>query len=286
MLTLCKLKDVNMSIFNKLDYRENIKNLVQNRKKLDSSVTYQRMAEFMRIQKAYLSQVIKGHRDLSQDQLYMAMDYLDLKDHEKEFMQLSLEYERSGILTRKRELKKQLKMMQNKYSKTSEHIDVDEVDGHGHNLDSYFLDPYNMLIHMCLSVPKLKQSPKEIAHSLMIPLSKVQSSLTELERMGIITVDKGKIIIIKDGIHIPKESPLFPVWRMHLNQLAQQRVQVLAENKCYNFQATFGANQEVLDEIRSEFHKFIKKVQRLATDAKEEEVLHLSFDLFSWTESF
>ena len=97
-----------MNIFNKIDYRKNLKLLVENRKKLDTTVTYQRMAEHMRIQKAYLSQVIKGARELSQDQLYMAMDYLDLKDSEREFLTLSLEYERSALMLRKRQLKTQI----------------------------------------------------------------------------------------------------------------------------------------------------------------------------------
>ncbi len=288
MLTISELRAINMNIFSKLDYRHNLKMLVENRKKIDSSVTFQRMAEYMRIQKAYLSQVIKGHRDLSQDQLYMAMEYLDLKEHEKNFLQLSLEYERSGLVVRQRELKKQLKQMQKKYSKTSTHIEVDEVQQHGSDLDAYFLDPYNMLVHMCLYVKKLKQDPKEIAYALMIPVDKVQKCLQQLQKIAVIDVDNGKIKIIKDGIHIPKESPLFQVWRTNLNSLSQQRIQTVDQNKRYNFQVSFAAKHSSIEEIQDEFMKFLKKTKKIAdaADGKEEEVIHMAFDLFSWTESF
>lgn len=286
MLIICKRHGHKMSIFSRLDYRENLKTLVENRKKIDSSVTYQRMAEHMRIQKAYLSQVIKGNRDLSQDQLYMAMDYLDLRDHERDFLKLSLEYERSGLMVRKRELKVYLKEMQKKYAKTSAHIEVEEVDHEQTSVDEYYLDPFNLIIHICLGIKSFNQDPKEIAKTLMIPQSKVQDVFKKLEKLGIIKVEKGKIVIQKRNMHIPKESPLFQMWRQNLNQIAQTRINLVSNENKYNFQVVFSAEESVRKEIQEEFMKYLKKVQKLVKEAEAKEMYQMSFDLFSWTQSF
>ena len=50
-----------MNIYNELDYRDILKKTIEERKKIDSSITYQAMATYTRIQKAYLSQVINVH---------------------------------------------------------------------------------------------------------------------------------------------------------------------------------------------------------------------------------
>ncbi len=275
-----------MSIFNKIDYRENLKTLVENRKKLDSSVTYQRMAEHMRIQKAYLSQVIKGIRDLSQDQLYMAMDYLDLKEHEREFLRLSLEYERSGLMLRKRELKIDLTKLQKKYSKTSAYIEVEEMDTNTSGIDAYYLDPWNAVVQICLWIPSLNQDPREIAHALNLPVSKVQSVFVTLEKVGVIEVEKGKVKLTKNKMHIPKDSPLFQLWRSSLNSIAQNRLQVISEDQKYSFQVVFSADENAQKEINEEFLKFLKKVEKTVKDAKNKEVYQMSFDLFSWTKDY
>ena len=101
-----------MNIYNELDYREILKKSVEERKKIDSSVTYQAMAEHMRIQKAYLSQVIKGIRDLNQDQLYLACDFLSFAPDESEYLKLLLDYARCGLKDREKVLLKEIKVWQ------------------------------------------------------------------------------------------------------------------------------------------------------------------------------
>ncbi len=274
-----------MSIFNKIDYRENIRTLVNNRKKFDSSVTFQKMAKAMRIQKAYLSQVLNGSRDFNQDQLHMACEYLDLKEHEREYLKLLVEYERSGLADRRRILKAEIKKMQKTYSKTSAHIDVDEVV-RAPNRDDYYLDPFNQIVHQCLDIEKYQSQPLELAKVLFVPVERVKKSLMALERMGIIRFENGKVIDEAVAIHLPKDSPLFQSWKSNLNQLAQNRIKHIGDNKTYNFSAVFGADEEVRSELESEFMKFISKAKKISEKTKVKEVYQMNFDLFSWTEDY
>lgn len=283
MLTISKPRALKMSIFNKIDYRLNLKSIVENRKKIDSSVTYQAMAEYMRIQKAYLSQVIKGHRELSQDQLYLAMDYLDLKDHEKQFMSLCLEFERSGLSVRKKEIKKLITALQKEYSRTGAHIEVVEVEHNQNVLDAYYLDPWNLIIQICLWIPSFNQDASKISTALNLPVNKVESVFRQLEKVGVISVENGKVKVNKNNMHIPKESPIFQMWRQQLNLIAQNRVQMVSDDKKYNFQVVFSADENARKFIHNEFLKLLKKVQKTVGDSKNHDVYQMNFDLFSWT---
>jgi uncharacterized protein (TIGR02147 family) len=274
-----------LNIYNELDYRQILKKLVENRKKIDSSVNFQNMASSCRIQKAYLSQVIKGVRDLNQDQLYMACQYLNLDSDEKKFLVMLLEYSRCGLEERKKEILKKIKLFQKDKRKTSSHIDVNEMNERKVNREDYFLDPLNQIIHMCLSIPEFKVNPKLISKNLFLPREKVLSSLKKLESMGIIEFSENGILDKEVDLHLPQDSPIFDAWRSQLNTLSLNRIKKLKDSKTYNFSAIFGSNEKIRKEIHTHFLEFLNKTKELVTDSEVEEVFQVNFDLFSWTET-
>jgi uncharacterized protein (TIGR02147 family) len=277
-------KAVNMSIFSKLDYRVILKEIVEGKKKIDSSINFQSLATASRIQKAYLSQVIKGHRDLSQDQLHLACGYLELKEHESHYFSLLLEYARSGLSERKKKLLQEIKKLQKQHSKTSAHIEVNVHERNIVNRDDYHLDPFNQIVHLCISIPKLRDNPKAIAKALFVPLVTVTNSLKKLEKMDIIKVENGKIVDEARDLHIPKDSPLFLAWKNSLNLLSQNRIRLLGDSKSYNFSVVFTADEEVQKEIHHQFMLFLKKVKKMVEKCEDKEVFQMNFDLFSWSE--
>lgn len=258
--------------------------MIVSKKKLDKSINFQNLATSMRIHKAYLSQVIKGERDLSQDQLYLACKYLDLKDHEYDYLKLLLEYARCGLEQRKQELKKTIKEIQKSYKKTTSHIDVKKHKRENINRDDYFLDPLNQVVHMCLSIPKYKKDPKSMAQVLFIPQKKIVTILQKLESMKIIKIESGQVTDQAFDLHLPRNSALFSAWNSSLNDLAMNRIKIISENKSYNFAVIFGANEAVKNQVHDAFLQFLKKVKKLVEKADPiDEVFQMRFDLFSWT---
>lgn len=273
-----------MNIFNELNYRKIIKDIVEERKKIDNSINFQAMAQYMNIQKAYLSQVIKDKRDLSQDQLFSASLYLKLTDIEYEYMQLLLEYERSGIKIRRDELLKLIKEMQKKYSKTSKHINVNEINIDAKELQKeYYLDPINQLVHIALSIKEFRDEPLKLSEHLLIPKEKVKAVIIELEKMKVIVLKDGRVIDTLQNIHLPRSSPLFYPWKVALNNHCINKVKFLDEADSYNMSACFSADEKSRKEVHKLFMEFLNKAKTKIDQSSDKNLYQINFDLFRWT---
>lgn len=274
-----------MNIYNELDYREILRKTVEERKKIDSSVTFQSMAAHTRIQKAYLSQVIKGARDLSQDQLYLATQYLNFSPEESEYMKLLLDYARSGLADRKKELLREIKVWQKQKNKTSQYIDVEELTQREINREDYFLDPINQVVHMGLHCEEYREDPMKLADRLFLPKEKISHYIKNLQRMGIVDIDEQGISLNEVELHLPRSSPIFASYKSQCYTNTMNRLKKLEESKTYNLSVIFSADEEVRKEINDQFMKFLTKVKKLVGNSQSTEVFQMNFDLFSWTET-
>lgn len=275
-----------MNIFNELDYRNVLKKSIEERKKIDSSITYQAMAAHMRIQKAYLSQVIKKVRDLNQDQLYLATQYLGFSPEESEYLKLLLDYARCALADRKKVLLREIKIWQKQKNKTSQYIDVEEITQREINREDYFLDPMNQVVHMGLHCDEFRREPMKLANKLFLPKSRISEYLKNLQRMGIITMDTKGVQLNDDiELHLPKDSPIFPSYKFQCYTNTMNRLKQLEDSKTYNLSVVFSGDEEVRKEINNHFMKFLSKTKKLVNASKSKEVFQMNFDLFSWTET-
>src|SRR5690348_755634 len=137
-----------MNIFSKNDYRKILGAIVPERKRLDSSVNFQKMAAYVRVPKSYLSRVIHGKADLNTDQLFLVCQYLEFNEQESTYMQLLLEYARTGLRTRKEKLQSEIRRMQVQHLDTKEHLKASPVGASNDELAAYYLDPWIQLTHV------------------------------------------------------------------------------------------------------------------------------------------
>ena len=274
-----------MNIFNELDYREVLRKTMEERKKIDSSITYQKLAQYMRIQKAYLSQVIKGARNLSQDQLFLALNFLNFSSEEKNYLFLLLELAKCGLKEREKELLKEIKIWQKEKKKTAQYIDVKELSDHNFNRQDYFLDPFNQIIHTALYIEEFRNDPLSLAKKLFIPKKRISTYLKNLERMNIIKVTSQGIELMDVELHLPKDSPIFDSYKSQCYTNTMNRLKQIEESKTYNFTVVFSATDEIRQEINENFMKFLVKTKKLVADCKPDEVMQMNFDLFSWSKT-
>ena len=273
-----------MNIFNELDYREVLRKTVEERKKVDSSLTYQAMAASMRVQKAYLSQVIKGVRDLGQDQLYLACKFLSFSPEESEYLKILLDYSRCGLEDRKKDLLREIKIWQKQKNKTSQYIDVEELSNREINREDYYLDPMNQVVHMGLYCDEFRKDPMKLASKLYLPKKRISEYLNSLQRMGIIEINTKGIKIKEVELHLPKDSTIFHSYKSQCYTNTMNRLKKLDESKTYNFTVIFSGDEQVRNELNNEFMKFLTKAKKLVKNCKSKEVFQMNFDLFSWTE--
>lgn len=273
-----------MTIFNEMDYRKLLKNFVETQKKSNKSINFQNMATAMRIQKGYLSQFLRGQKDINQDQLYLACQYLKLPTEITSYLQLLLEFDRSIVSSRKKELLRDIQIIQNKNLETGKAIDIsvfneNQLDGH----NQYYLDPLHQVVHMALFINRYAKKPDLLSRDLMLPKKRIKQLIQSLETMGIIRKEgQGYKILIKN-IHLPRDSKLYSPWKNQLTSLGGNRMALLEKEKAYSFTVIFGANDPVRKNIQALFLNFLKEAKTLTNNIDIDDVFQMNFDLFSWT---
>ncbi|MBI2519968.1 MAG: TIGR02147 family protein [Bdellovibrio sp.] len=271
------------NIFMESEYRKIIKTIVETKKQVDKKFNYQKMAESMGIQKAYLSQVLQGTRDFSQDQLYRAAQFLRLTEPEYEYMKLLLEYSRSALAERKQKLQKEISEIQSQNLKTEKSVDLKKIEVIAEKGATYYLDPLNQIVHMALDIPRFRKNISDLAKALELSDVRVKKTLSTLQEIGIIEIKNNEIKVLTHNIHLPKDSPIFWPWKTALSAMSNYRIRNLEENSTYNFSVVFAADEETKTKLQAMFLNFLKDARPLVEKAKSKEVFQMNFDLFSWT---
>ena len=284
-----------MSLFQEKSYRSAIERIVSSRKHLDSRMRFGLLAESMRIQKSYLSKVLRGDAHLSTDQLYLGCKYLGLTPEESKYLQLLLEFERSTLPDRKESLRKQVERMQAIQLESKKHLKAGEVARDSEELalgnGAYYLDPTHQLVHIALTVPKYLSDPRLISQDLGIEPERVEQSIDVLTKLGVLAVSqessagkraRGKIELLQTQVHLPRESPFYRPWRAQLRQWALQRLLQLDSKKAYTFSVVFSADEETRTEIQAKFLEFLSWTEKRVAKTKPERVYQMNFDLFRW----
>lgn len=273
-----------MNIYEELDYRAILRKVVKERKRNDPKCNFQRLAESARLPKSYLSKVVHGEADLSQDQLYLVNGFLAFTAQESEYMGLLLEYARCGLSKRKTELKQKIESIRRQNLETKEHIRASPAPLQLPLLSEYYLDPHMQIVHICLSIERYACDLKSLAADLRLHLSRVTSVVDRLEKLGIIERDEaGQIKLLVTSIHLPKESQLFDAWRNQIRLSCLKHMEGLPRDEVYSFSVTFSATPEVRQKIHLRFLDYLKSLEELVSQAPCEKAYQLNFDVFPWT---
>lgn len=277
-----------MNIYEHNDYRHILRELLEKKKYLDKSFTFQAMAEFMRVQKPYLSKVINNRADFSTDQLYMACEYLGLDKEEKHYLNLLLEYERSTFDVRRDELLQEIEAIQDSKRDSKEvlgknirSMDADTFDSSDYV--EYYLDPIILVVHMFLTIPRFQKNHDLICDELQISNNHLKDILTKLVEMNLIEINNGKVKVLVGSMHLPRESKIVGAHHQLLRQLGLfKKTRVPLERK-KSFSVTFSSNEKSRKKMEIEFNNFLEKVRELSMEGKKTDCYQLNFDLFPWS---
>lgn len=100
-----------MSLYKHLEYREAIRWLIEQRRKVHPKLTLETISQHMRIKRSYLSQVLTGRAELSLDQMFLFQRYFDLPPDWCDYLDLLLESSRTTVVERKHLLSEKIEQM-------------------------------------------------------------------------------------------------------------------------------------------------------------------------------
>jgi hypothetical protein len=246
--------------------------------------TFQAMAQAARIQRGYVSQVLRGNAHFSEDQLYLCCRFLDLSGDETEYLLLLLQIERSIVEPRRAELTQRINRLRAKYNAdTTSFTRVPEVTGPSVG-DEYHLNPLMLLVHMFLMVPKYAADPSKIRQHLGLESPDLQQILVYLERSKLVRKKKsGAYEVLTSTFHLKPTSPLFKSHLQLLRLRSLERVCRSSSADSLNLSATFTATRAVRDQIRAKLMDMMREAHSVIGPAPSEGVYQMNIDLFEWS---
>lgn len=272
-----------MSFFEHTDYREALKELVIERKRLNPKFGIHSLADAARIQRPYMSKVLSGHADLSADQLYLIGESLKIDAERMAFLELLLNYARSAVASRKRELKAKIDEIVSQKRRVQEQLHTKVVTSKSIDaLSSYYLTPWTQIVHIALFIPRYSKDITLLRSLLNISADQMQSILDDLRRMNLLSYANGVWQAHDGNLHLSRTSPLFHAWKMQAQLAGLQRQSSLNESNSTSVTFVFAATEETRKSIQKKFLSFLKEFEAEVTASESRNVYQLSFDLFPW----
>lgn len=266
-----------MSIFKYLNYLKIIEELAQFRR-----ISYKHLAQSTSIHTSYFSRVMMDKAHFSAEQMYLIGKVFEFNTDEMEYFTLLGELARSSTPTYKNFLKKKIDVIREKKLKLTENLSqVQVIEKSQINYQSYYQEALTAKIHMLLCSSKYRESVHLIAKKLSISDSKLNSELEKLKNLSIIKIEKNKILMLKESIHLDEHDPLSPLnhvnWRLEtIHKLTKKDYKA----SDYHLTVNFTANEETKLAIKQVFKDFVLQIQKMVMKAPADESYSMSFDLY------
>lgn len=237
------------------------------------------LAKAMNCSPAYLSQILKGDREISLEQGEMANRFLGHGADEAHFFLLLVQFQRAGTQELRRYFDHQITDLRKKRTHLSVRLKKSEELSEK-DKEQYYSSWHYAAVHVAVTLADFNTHEK-IAQKLQLPLPKVKAIIDFLQSTHLIKWEKKRFFMGKSHIHLSKESPHilkhYINWRMKaLNDLAEK----FQDNVSYSGVMT--CSSEDLERIREIMVKAIEDSTNKAVQSKaESEIVYFNLDLFS-----
>lgn len=271
-------------IFDAANYKQALQIVLEERRNtLGKFYTYQAMAKACRVQKTYLSRVFKGEAHLSDDQLYLAVDYLGMNPDERQYVTLLHQYERSGLQPRKRQIQPQIDAVRKKNLTPQNQIAVEQISPETTDFADYFVNPTMQLVHVYLMVPRYAKDLTRLRINLGLSNADLAKILVRLSQLGFIRYQQDKYEVVKERFHLSPESPIYQAYRKMLRMKALERIDRTPPEEHLGISVLFTATEEVRKKVQNRFAAFLKEIEEEVRPAPSDEVYQMNFDVFRWS---
>ena len=272
-----------MTLYECDDYKQALKLLTEDRKLKRKAVTYEAMAQHCGIQKTYLSKVLNKEGNLSHDQLFLAAEFLKLSAFETNFLENLYWVNVTQVASRKIKYDLAVENARKEILKSENSIKTDGEILHQLLIEKYYLDPYYQLIHIFLTIDSYSKNPQDIVKKLGLPQTKFENYLGDLSDWKIIEFKNGTYKVLKNNLHLPKDSDLNTTFRNSTRLASQNKMNVVEQDDFYSFTAIISCDEKTKEKIQKKFLEFLKNCQSEVIKSTSEGVYQINFDLLKWS---
>jgi uncharacterized protein (TIGR02147 family) len=237
-----------------------------------------KLAAHLKVQNAYLSQVLNGNAHLSLEQADLANQFLELDPDECRYFITLVGKDRAGTTSLLRhfegEINRQKKFQRDVASKFQKRQKLTVEDE-----SIYFSIWYFVAIHHSISIEGL-QTEDALIKKFGLPKWRVREALQFLTRGGLIKKTGEKYVVGKSEIFLSKDSPLFnrfhSAWRLQSIRSSEYR----KKDDLFYTSVVVGSEAS-LELVRSRILEVAKEVSDITDkDQKFEKLMCLGLDWF------
>jgi hypothetical protein len=274
-----------MSVFSQRNYKSAILALLERRRSdaLNASQwTNTAIATACNVQKTYWSRVVNGQADLNGDQLFLALKFLDATLDERRFITLLHQRDRSELADRRSVLDKEISAFRTQAIDAKDHVSSVKSAASADGMQLYYLDPMVQLIHLFLTIDRYAEHPEQLTTKLGIASGALNSALSLLRSLGIITTRDRRVVVLKDSMHLPANSPIIKPYQIMNRLKGLEKLQRSIGKEQHAYTLFFSADDDARAEILTKFMLFLKQVETIVRPAKCAKVFQMQFDLLDW----
>ncbi|MCC7404980.1 MAG: TIGR02147 family protein [Bdellovibrionales bacterium] len=268
-------------VFEFLDYREFLRSWIKDQRQKGQRVTFQWLAEKVGVQKSYFSKILNGDAELSADQAYLVSQTLNLSEDESHYFELLVEHERTGVQSRQAVLRRRLEQMQKQFLLSSAHLSKSFSSAEG--LEDYYLNPLLQVLHIGATLKTGDESTAALGKTLGLTGELTQDLLSRLEELGVLKKEEKHWVNQMPGIHLKREHPLTKLNHYLMRAMSLFQLMRRPWQESYTLSVTFSADDEAQLLIQKEFQGFLKRVEGIVGQARNDKAYQINFDLYPWT---
>jgi uncharacterized protein (TIGR02147 family) len=265
------------SLFSYTDYREYLIDIVQERKL--KGKTNAELAKVMGCQAAYLSQVLVGKVEFTEDHIVRLCEHLAFNDVETEYLLLLLRLGKAGSPDLRKYLIRQRERLKVAAEDLEERLPSEKINAVEEPSLYYASSFLPSIVHLATSCKSLR-SKQAIAARFSLEPKVVQEHLDLLEKYKMIEFKNGEWIYSGGSRHFPKRSPLDKQMQFARRLLAMNKMSQSSNEQDVHYSAIFSADEKTLALLRKHFHKSIEYVHKTVDPVEGEDVFGICLDVF------
>lgn len=275
-----------VNLYQHTDYRKALREYLDERKRVDPEVSFANYAEIIGVQKTFVSKVLGGNAHLSDDQLYLTLEYLGLSPEESNYFRLLYDLARTGLHSRKKVLTAEIKKIQEEQRQMKIHTTAEVLKPETtEEVGEYYLDPLNLIVHAYLGIPRFAQKSSLIADELQITPQQLAKVLELLKRSRLIDFEKGGWVkCLKSAIHLDVDSMYFHPHHQLFRLRCMDQISRLTPERRFIYGLTFSGSHELKSQLQELYLEFTKKAEKIIdADTPTGDVYQIIFELFPWS---
>ncbi len=266
-----------MDIYKADDYRRVLKEKIEE----FPNSGHGKMSEISRyigVHTTLVSQVIKGHKDLSVDQALLVAKFFGLSELETDYLTTLLLYNRAGNQTSKKYYNEKVKDLRKQSRNISKRVKKD-FELNEEQKAIYYSDWTYSAICQSVALENVN-TVQDISTFLNIGQDRVVSDLEFLFEVGLVIKNKNKISYGVSSLHLSKDSPWI---RAHHLNWRQKGIESLSLNKedDLHYSAPLTISKKDAQKFHDHLIEVIEKMREIVDPSPCEEFYCFNMDWFN-----